>query len=99
MPNRHFFLTPPLSSATISISMDILNSLSLVLEAMVAIMGVWIGIAKKKLFGWLIALTFIIYVIYDLSRFLNISLPAHDFLFLTASVSIFIAVLMIARQK
>jgi len=79
--------------------MNLLNILSLILEVLTMLMGVWIGLAKKQPYGWLIALTFLIYVIYDLSRFLNTTLPAHDLLFLAASVSIFIAVGMVGMQK
>lgn len=79
--------------------MNILNILSLILEAGAALIGIWIGRVKKKLYGWLIALTFLIYVIYDLSRFLNTTLPAHELLFLAASASIFVAVWLIAKQK
>ncbi|HVN66889.1 MAG TPA: hypothetical protein VMT55_00830 [Candidatus Sulfotelmatobacter sp.] len=78
--------------------MNILNVISLILEAAAAGLGLWAGLAGKKLYGWLIALTFAIYVVYDLSRFLNTMLPAHDLLFLVASASICAAVWQVARQ-
>jgi hypothetical protein len=79
--------------------MNLLNVFSLILEAGVAVMGLWIGLVKNKLYGWLIALTFIIYVVYDLSRFLNTTLPNHNLLFFIASLSIFIAVWIVAKRK
>jgi hypothetical protein len=79
--------------------MNILNLLSLVLEAATAVLGLWLGSARKKVYGWLIALTFIIYVVYDLSRFLKISLPAHNLLFFIASVSIFLAVWQLVKKS
>ena len=79
--------------------MNLLNVLSLILEALTMLAGLWIGFASKKLYGYLIALTFLIYVVYDLSRFLNASLPGHDVLFLTASLSIFIAVWLVGKQE
>jgi|YelNatPaOPRAMG01_1025707.scaffolds.fasta_scaffold00069_1 hydrogenase/urease accessory protein HupE len=78
--------------------MSLLNTLSLILEIVTAGLGVWLGLMKKKKYGWLIALTFTIYVIYDLSRFLNLELPARELLFLAASISIFCAVWLLAKQ-
>lgn len=79
--------------------MNLLNISSLVLEIVTALLGVWIGITQKKLYGWLIALTFAIYVVYDLSRFLNTRVPAHDILFFLASVSIVTAVGRLVGRK
>ena len=79
--------------------MNPFNVLSLLLELATALTGLWIAVSKKKLYGYLIALTFLIYVVYDLSRFLNAKLPGHDLLFLTASLSIFIAVWMVGRKE
>jgi len=79
--------------------MSLLNTLSLILEAATAGLGVWLGWSKKKNYGWLIALTFVLYVIYDLSRFLNLALPAKGLLFLVASASIFCAVWLLAQQS
>lgn len=79
--------------------MNIINVISLLLEAVVAGLGLKIALVNKKFYGWLIALTFAIYVIYDLSRFLNASLPAHDLLFLAASASICWAVFIVAGAR
>ena len=79
--------------------MNIVNIASLLLEVVAAGLGLWIGLVQKKLYGWLIALTFVIYVIYDLSRFLNTTLPAHELVFLAASASICSAVWLVAKQK
>jgi len=79
--------------------MNTINMISLLFEVLAAGLGVKIALVNKKSFGWLIALTFAIYVIYDLSRFLSVSLPAHDLLFLTASVSICAAIFLIANRK
>jgi hypothetical protein len=77
--------------------MNIVNVLSLVLEAATACLGVWLGM-QKKTYGWLIALTFTIYVVYDLSRFLNAALPGQEILFLLASAAIFTAVYLVAKK-
>lgn len=79
--------------------MNILNIFSLIFEIVVAFLGVWIGVFKKKLYGWLISLTFIIYVGYDLSRFMGINAPAHDILFFIASASITFAVVWLVVKE
>jgi len=79
--------------------MNVLNVSSLIIEAVVATLGFWIALGKKQAYGLFIALTFTIYVIYDLSRFANFSLPWHDELFLIASISIGLAVLILLIEK
>ena len=79
--------------------MNIINFISLLLEVIVVVLGLKIALVKKKFYGWLIALTFIIYIIYDLSRFLKFTLAAHDLLFLLASASICLAVWILASKK
>ncbi len=74
--------------------MNIWNLVSLLLEAGVAVLGWLLVVRKGKLYGWLIVLTFAIYIIYDLTRFLAVGLPPVmlDLLFAIASLSIFFAV-------
>ena len=79
--------------------MNILNMVSLLLEIATIVLGLKMALADKKVFGWLFALTFAIYVVYDLSRFKSYALPAHDLLFLIASLSVFTAVLLLAKKK
>ncbi len=79
--------------------MEIANWLSLLVELIVVVLGLWIAWSGKKAFGWLIALTFAIYVVYDLSRFLSWNLPGQSWLFLIASISICWAVWQIGAAK
>lgn len=76
--------------------MNLIKIFSLLLEAVTAVLGLRIALGKDRPYGWLIALTFTIYVIYDYCRFINYPLPAQSLLFLIASLAIFWAVWIIA---
>ncbi len=69
--------------------MNIVQMVSVILELIVAIVGVMLAAGKKKIYGWCFALTFIIYVVYDLSKFmaLNINGDILNILFFVASFS------------
>ncbi|MBU0630274.1 MAG: hypothetical protein KKC80_05080 [Candidatus Margulisbacteria bacterium] len=47
-----------------------LHIVSILLEVVAVIIGLMLALKKGKLYGWLISLTFIIYVFYDVSNFL-----------------------------
>ena len=70
--------------------MNLLHLLSILLEAVVAALGVMLAIGKKKKYGWCIALTFVLYVIYDLANLLalNISQDTLYIIFFVATLSI-----------
>ncbi|MDD5145323.1 MAG: hypothetical protein PHF44_00520 [Candidatus Pacebacteria bacterium] len=79
----------------------ILHELSIGFEAIVTVLGAILAVSKKKNYGWLISLTFGIYVFYDLARFLSFDLSA-DILYIAffiASLSITFAVWKIYREK
>jgi hypothetical protein len=48
--------------------MNRLHLLTILLEAVVAVLGVMLAISKKKMYGWCIAVTFVLYVVYDLAN-------------------------------
>ena len=68
--------------------------LTILLEAVVAALGVMLAISKKKMYGWCIAVTFVLYVVYDLANLLawNISLDTLYMIFFVATISILWAV-------
>jgi hypothetical protein len=68
--------------------------ISILLEMVVAALGIALAIRKKKKYGWFIALTFILYVFYDLANILplSVSLDLLSFVFLAATVSILWAI-------
>ena len=74
--------------------MNLLHLLSIVLEAVVAILGIMMAIGKKKTYGWCIAITFVLYVVYDLANLLvlNISQDTLYTVFFVATISILWAV-------
>jgi hypothetical protein len=74
--------------------MNLLHLLSILLEAVVAALGVMIAISKKKMYGWCIAVTFVLYVVYDLANLLtlNISVDTLHMIFFVATLSILWAV-------
>ncbi|MFA6170728.1 MAG: hypothetical protein WCW67_06125 [Candidatus Margulisiibacteriota bacterium] len=47
-----------------------LHLVSIMLEMVAVVLGLMLALKKKKLYGWLISLTFVIYVFYDISNFL-----------------------------
>ena len=74
--------------------MNLLHLLSILLEAVVAALGVMLAISKKKMYGWCIAVTFVLYVVYDLANLLalNISEDTLYMIFFVATLSILWAV-------
>lgn len=74
--------------------MNLLHLLSILLEVVVATLGVMLAIRKKKMYGWCIAVTFLLYVIYDLANLLawSISQDTLYTIFFVATLSILWAV-------
>jgi len=74
--------------------MNLLHLLSILLETVVAVLGIMLATGKKKIYGWCIALTFVLYVVYDLANLLalNISQDTLYMIFFVATLSILWAV-------
>jgi NOL1/NOP2/fmu family ribosome biogenesis protein len=74
--------------------MNLLHLLSILLEVVVAALGIMLATSKKKIYGWCIALTFVLYVVYDLANLLvlNISQDTLYMIFFVATLSILWAV-------
>jgi hypothetical protein len=74
-----------------------LQYISIVIEALIAMLGIMIALQKKKTYGWGIFLTFGIYVFYDFARLisLNISSNILYWSFFVATVSALWAVVSI----
>ncbi|MCK4328394.1 hypothetical protein KAX02_00970 [candidate division WOR-3 bacterium] len=74
--------------------MNTLHGVSIMLEVVVMALGIMMATIKKKFYGWLIALTFLIYVFYDLSNYLNLNVPRSflSVIFFIATVSILVVV-------
>jgi len=74
--------------------MNLIHLVSILLELVVAVIGVMLAISKKKIYGWFIALTFVLYVFYDLAYFLYlpVSQDLLYYLFFVATLSILWAI-------
>ena len=74
--------------------MNALQTISILLELMVVALGIMLVVGKKKMYGWCIALTFILYIFYDLANLLSlhISQDSLDILFFMATLSILWAI-------
>jgi hypothetical protein len=79
---------------------EVVQFSSVFIEIIIAIAAIVIATQKQKIYGWLIALTFGLYVIFDLSR-LGVLPLASDLisgLFLIASLSMLGAVWLMYRD-
>ena len=77
-------------------------SSSLVLvEAAVAVLSVLIAVQKKKMYGWCIAVTFALFVVFDISRIflVPVSDTVYALVFLVACVSMLYAVWLMYTEK
>ncbi|MCL4367297.1 hypothetical protein M1563_03980 [Patescibacteria group bacterium] len=74
---------------------------SVIVEIVVVIISLVLALQKKKDYGFLIATTFIIYVIYDTSRFFQIQIEQRilSVLFLIASLCILLGVYKIYQKS
>ncbi|MDD4004913.1 MAG: hypothetical protein PHW69_06880 [Elusimicrobiaceae bacterium] len=73
--------------------MEKMQYVSILFEVAIAMMGIMLGGFKDKAYGWGIAFTYIIYVIYDTAKVLDMTMP--DFLpvvFFLATMSMLWAV-------
>jgi hypothetical protein len=79
---------------------NVLQVLAVLIEIIVALAGVRLATKGKKYYGWWIALTFALYVVFDLSRLelLPKSEEVLSPLFLIASLSILYAVWLIGCE-
>lgn len=77
----------------------ILQSLSIIIEALIVVLSLFI--AKRKSYGFLFALTFLIYVLYDSSNLFSWGIPGFltEILFFIASLSALLAIYLIFKEK
>lgn len=80
--------------------MENINLISIGLEAVIVLLSLGIALGKKRAYGWGLALTFLVYVAYDLVRLMNwqVSQTAMTLTFLVASISATIAVYSIYKK-
>jgi len=75
--------------------------ISIVIELVIAVLGLMIALQKKKVYGWGIFVTFGIYVFYDLSKLMNWNIPelALQISFFIATLSALWAVYCIYKER
>lgn len=80
---------------------DILQLVATFIEIIIAVVAILIAIEKKKVYGWFIALTFALFVIFDLGRIfaLDVSAELHALILLIACVSMLYAAWLIYKEK
>lgn len=81
--------------------MEILHLFSIIIEAIIVLIAITMALAKKHSFGWGFALTFGIYVFYDLVQYLNWQTDQNILrgLFFVATVSAFWAIWSVYKLK
>jgi hypothetical protein len=79
---------------------NVLQIISIILEAVVAVLGIMLALSKGKSYGWFIALTFAIYVFYDIANLIPLNVSIHLLypIFFVATVSILWAVWRILQE-
>jgi hypothetical protein len=77
----------------------ILQSLSIIIEAIIVVLSLFI--AKRKSYGYFLALTFLVYVFYDTTNLFSWGIPAilTEILFFIASLSALTAIYIIFNEK
>jgi hypothetical protein len=78
---------------------SLLQPVSILIEVVVCILGIAIAVRNKKLYGWFIAFTFGVYVVYDFLVLVKATIAPEflTLLFLAASISVLYAVWQIYR--
>ena len=80
---------------------NILQYISILMELIIAVFGLMIAIKKKKCYGYGFALTFFIYVFYDLAKLIPLQIPSEAIypMFFVATLSAMYAVFEVYRKK
>jgi len=78
-----------------------LQYVSIIMDSMIAVTGLFIAVRKKRVFGYGIFLTFLIYVFYDLVNLIPIKVSADTLypIFFVATLSILWATLLIYLEE
>jgi signal transduction histidine kinase len=87
--------------ATTGNAMKPLQYVSIIMESIIAATGLFIAIRKKRVFGYGIFLTFLIYVFYDLVNLLQLEVSDYTLypVFFVATLSILWATLLLYMEK
>ena len=80
---------------------DFLQVIAVFLEVAVMVIAVVIAVRQKKSYGWCIAVTFLLFVLFDLGRLFSLPLPdaAHALILLVACGSMLYGVWLMYREQ
>jgi bacteriorhodopsin len=80
---------------------DFLQIIAVILEVAVMVIAAVIATRQKKSYGWCIAVTFLLFVLFDIGRLFSLPLPdaAHALIFLVACGSMLYGVWLIYEEK
>lgn len=80
---------------------DILQLIAVLVECAVTVLSVLIAVRNKKVYGWFIAVTFALFVLFDIARIflLPLSNEVHALIFLVACGSMLYAVWLLYKEK
>ena len=80
---------------------DILQLVATLVELVIAVAAVLIAVQKKKTYGWFIAFTFALFVVFDLARIFALDIPAdlHALILLVACLSMLYAIWLVWKEK
>jgi len=80
---------------------DVLQIIAVLLEIAVTVIAIVIAAWQKKSYGWFIAVTFGLFVFFDISRIFTLPVPdaAHALVFLVACISMVYGVWLLYRAK
>ncbi len=80
---------------------EFLQIIAVLLEVAVMVIAGGIAIRQKKSYGWCIAVTFGLFVLFDIGRLFSLPLPdaAHALIFLVACGSMLYGVWLMYREQ
>jgi hypothetical protein len=80
---------------------DFLQIIAVLLEVAVTVIAAGIAIRQKKSYGWCIAITFLLFVLFDIGRLFSLPLPdeARALIFLVACGSMLYGVWLMYEEK
>jgi len=79
---------------------DFLQLIAVVLEIAVAVIAILIATRKKRAWGWGIAITFGLFVLFDIFRIFELPMPEafHSFILLVACGSMLYAIWLMYKE-
>jgi hypothetical protein len=80
---------------------DFLQMIAVLLEVAVTIIAIVMATRQRKLYGWCIAITFGLFVLFDIGRLFSLPLPdaVHALIFLVACGSMLYGVWLMYEEK